>query len=168
MLSTHWKVLSVWSKAGVGTSIVLELRPPPPPRPSLQSPSAIETASAGKLDGALQSSKQTKKSSFPRLVFDMGATPIFDDAIPAKYVFLTHGHVDHIGAVFSHARAHAVSFGGYVNCLLWALSMTFFFIYSLFTFDLFSFFGQIDQCLHISSLPPYFPIWNNAEMPCLS
>lgn len=42
----------------------------------------------------------------------MGATPCFDDAIPAKYVFVSHGHVDHVGGMFSHARAHAVSCGG--------------------------------------------------------
>eukprot|EP00571_Detonula_confervacea_P004956 CAMPEP_0172322098 /NCGR_PEP_ID=MMETSP1058-20130122/45025_1 /TAXON_ID=83371 /ORGANISM="Detonula confervacea, Strain CCMP 353" /LENGTH=370 /DNA_ID=CAMNT_0013037747 /DNA_START=139 /DNA_END=1251 /DNA_ORIENTATION=+ len=42
----------------------------------------------------------------------MGATPCFDDAIPAKYIFLSHGHVDHVGGMFSHARAHAVSCGG--------------------------------------------------------
>ncbi|KAL7533860.1 hypothetical protein ACHAWF_004644 [Thalassiosira exigua] len=88
--STHWNIRSAWSKAGVGTSVVLELkRPQPPPhnRPSAKKPS-------------------------PRVVFDIGATPCIDDAIPAKYVFLSHGHIDHIGALFSHARAHAVTCGG--------------------------------------------------------
>jgi L-ascorbate metabolism protein UlaG (beta-lactamase superfamily) len=89
MSSTHWKIHAAWSKAGVGTNIVLELR-------------SSTTSLAG--------SNATKK--MPRIAFDMGSTPVFDEAIPANYVFLSHGHVDHVGAVFSHARAHSVSCGG--------------------------------------------------------
>jgi len=92
MSSTHWNILSSWSKAGVGTSIVLELKKTP-------------SQSSGSL-----STKQQKSS--PRIAFDMGATSCFDDAIPAKYVMLSHGHVDHVGALFSHTRAHAVTCGG--------------------------------------------------------
>lgn len=93
MSSTHWQVHSTWSKAGVGTNIVLELRPPP---------SNLVT----------KTSTQATNKSMPRIAFDMGSTPIFDAAIPAKYVFLSHGHVDHSGGVFSHARAHSVACGG--------------------------------------------------------
>lgn len=87
--SSHWNTVSIWSKAGVGTSIVLELKHLPP-----------------------LSSSSSSSSSTPRVVFDIGATPNFDLAIPAKHVFISHGHIDHIGALFSHARAHAVSYGG--------------------------------------------------------
>jgi glyoxylase-like metal-dependent hydrolase (beta-lactamase superfamily II) len=90
--STHWTIKSAWSKAGVGTNIVLELK------------CAFD-------DNATANNTKTKKR--PACVaFDMGATPCFDDAIPAKHVFLSHGHIDHVGALFSHARAHAVSCGG--------------------------------------------------------
>lgn len=87
--TTHWAVKSAWSKAGVGTNIVLELK------------------------SADDSANKTKTKKRPACVaFDMGATPCFDDATFAKYVFLSHGHIDHVGALFSHARAHAVSCGG--------------------------------------------------------
>ncbi|KAL3776795.1 hypothetical protein HJC23_011924 [Cyclotella cryptica] len=89
MTSSHWKILSAWSKAGIGTNVVLELLP-------------LSAVGPGR----------KKMKSLPRIAFDMGATPCFDDAIPAKYVFLSHGHIDHVGAVFSHARAHSVSCGG--------------------------------------------------------
>jgi len=99
MTATHWTIKSAWSKAGVGTNIVLEL---------------IDATTANAKTNTRQFSKEalsTKKKP-ARIAFDMGATPCFDDAIPAKYVFLSHGHVDHVGALFSHARAHAVSCGG--------------------------------------------------------
>ena len=86
--STHWTLLAAWSKAGVGTSLVLELKTPP------------------------QTPGQTSKKPSKRIAFDIGATPCFDEAIPAKYVFVSHGHLDHVGAMFSHARAHAVACGG--------------------------------------------------------
>lgn len=94
--TTHWNVQSAWSKAGVGTNIVLELKTPSP----------LES------DHDRHANNVSKKRSRARIAFDMGATPCFDDAIPAKYVFLSHGHIDHVGALFSHARAHAVSCGG--------------------------------------------------------
>jgi L-ascorbate metabolism protein UlaG (beta-lactamase superfamily) len=92
MSSTHWKVHSAWSKAGIGTNIVLELRAPPSAKCS-----------------------DVSKKKMPRIAFDMGSTPVFDAAIPAKFIFLSHGHVDHVGGVFSHARAHSVACGGLVN-----------------------------------------------------
>ena len=92
--STHWDILSSWSKAGIGTSIVFELKKKP-----------ITTIINDK-------NNQSSKKSSPRIAFDMGSTPCFDDAIPAKYVFVSHGHVDHVGGLFSHARAHAVTRGG--------------------------------------------------------
>mmetsp|Transcript_12184 Transcript_12184/g.28687 ORF Transcript_12184/g.28687 Transcript_12184/m.28687 type:complete len:193 (-) Transcript_12184:21-599(-) len=88
--SEHWNVHTAWSLAGVGTSIVLELKAPPQ-----------------------QSAASKKKSrSTARVAFDIGATDGFSEAIPAKYVFVSHGHVDHVGGLFAHARAHAVSCGG--------------------------------------------------------
>jgi len=32
-----------------------------------------------------------------KIAFDMGSTPIFDHAVKASYVFISHGHLDHIG-----------------------------------------------------------------------
>ena len=88
--SEHWNVRAAWSLAGVGTSIVLELKSPPQ-----------------------DSAATTKKSrSNARVAFDIGATDGFSAAIPAKFVFVSHGHVDHVGGLFAHARAHAVSCGG--------------------------------------------------------
>jgi hypothetical protein len=45
-------------------------------------------------------------------VLDLGATPIFEESIRASTVFISHGHLDHVGAIFSHARAHAVVCSG--------------------------------------------------------
>jgi len=91
--STHWNIQSTWSKAGIGTSIVIELK-------KLPTTTSNHT-------------QQPKKSkSSPRIAFDIGCTPCFDDSIPAKYIFISHGHIDHVGALFSHARAHSVSYGG--------------------------------------------------------
>jgi hypothetical protein len=98
--STHWVIHSAWSKAGVGTSFVLELK-----SPSSQVPAPSSSPISDDV-------KKTSKKRPARIALDMGATPCFDDAIPAKYVFLSHGHIDHVGALFSHARAHAVSCGG--------------------------------------------------------
>ena len=97
--STHWNILSSWSKAGIGTSIVLELKKP------------TDGGGAPSSHSQQHQLSSSKKQS-PRIVFDIGATPCFDDAIYAKYIFISHGHVDHVGALFSHARAHAVSCGG--------------------------------------------------------
>lgn len=52
------------------------------------------------------------KSNGPRIAFDLGATPAFEDTIHASVVLLSHGHIDHIGAIFSHARAHGLSCSG--------------------------------------------------------
>ena len=94
MSSKHWRTVSAWSKAGIGTSVVLELKSPPSGGDATN-PSTAKSTGAGQ-----------------RVVFDIGATPSIDDAIPARYVFLSHGHVDHVGALFGHARAHAVTYGG--------------------------------------------------------
>ena len=48
-----------------------------------------------------------KNNSF-RLVLDIGSTPNFIDAIPAAHVLISHSHIDHIGAIFNHARAHSL------------------------------------------------------------
>ena len=90
MASTHWNIISSWSKAGIGTSIILELN--------------------NKLSSSGLEHKSTTRTH--RIVFDMGATSAFEEAIPARHVFISHGHLDHIGAIFSHARAHVVAHGG--------------------------------------------------------
>lgn len=77
-----FRVKSAWSKAGVGTSVVLD----------------TDTADTG--------GKST------RIVFDIGATPAIEDAFPSSTVIISHGHVDHIGGMFNHARAHSVAYGG--------------------------------------------------------
>ena len=79
-----FRVKSAWSKAGVGTSIVLQ-------------PQDTEGADC-------------KPST--RVVFDIGSTPTIADAFPASTVIVSHGHVDHVGGMFSHARAHSVAYGG--------------------------------------------------------
>lgn len=78
------RLVSCWSKAGVGTSVVLEYNP----------------------------NNGGKKR--PRIVLDLGATPIYDESIRANTVLISHSHLDHIGAIFSHARAHSVACSGYV------------------------------------------------------
>lgn len=47
-----------------------------------------------------------------RVVFDIGSTPAIDIAFESDIVVISHGHVDHVGGIFSHARAHSVLFGG--------------------------------------------------------
>lgn len=79
--SCNFRIVNCWSKAGIGTSIVLAYEHP---------------------------------KNGPKIVLDLGATPAFDHAIHASVVLLTHGHVDHVGAIFSHARAHKMSCGGSV------------------------------------------------------
>ena len=79
-----FRVKSAWSKAGVGTSIVLQ-------------PQDTEGADC-------------RPST--RVVFDIGSTPTIADAFPASTVIVSHGHVDHVGGMFSHARAHSVAYGG--------------------------------------------------------
>ena len=80
-----FRTVATWSKAGVGTSIVLETCSP-------------------------CDDKQKNKGT--RIVFDIGATPCFDEAILSSIVIISHGHIDHIGAIFNHARAHALMKGG--------------------------------------------------------
>ena len=48
----------------------------------------------------------------PSLVLDLGATPNYGDALQASVILLTHGHLDHVGAIFSHARAYALQHSG--------------------------------------------------------
>lgn len=54
----------------------------------------------------------------PRIVLDLGATSIYEDSIRANTILITHGHLDHVGAIFSHARAHSVACSGYVRVYL--------------------------------------------------
>jgi len=49
-----------------------------------------------------------------KIVFDLGCTPIFDSTIRANTVILSHGHIDHFGGIFSHARAHSMLCSGNV------------------------------------------------------
>ena len=82
--SSLFRTVATWSKAGVGTSIVLE------------------TCS--------QCNDAQNKGT--RIVFEIGATPCFDEAILSSIVIISHGHIDHIGAIFNHARAHVLMRGG--------------------------------------------------------
>ena len=82
----NFHVVNCWSKAGVGTSIIL----------------------------AFGENPKTNGPSSARIALDLGATPAFGESVPASVVLLSHGHVDHIGAIFSHARAHTLSFHGSV------------------------------------------------------
>ena len=50
----------------------------------------------------------------PRIVLDLGATPVYCESIRANTVLISHGHLDHVGAIFSHARAHSVTCSGSV------------------------------------------------------
>ena len=43
-----------------------------------------------------------------KLAFDMGCTPIIDQAVEARHVFISHGHIDHVAGIFGHARSRAV------------------------------------------------------------
>lgn len=77
--TSSFKLKSIWSKAGIGTCSIFEY----------------------------------ESSSFPstknfKVVFDLGSTPIFDETISANHIILSHGHLDHIGGIFSHARAHSL------------------------------------------------------------
>jgi ribonuclease Z len=67
-----FRIQSCWSKAGVGTCIVLDYQ---------------------------------KTNS---IVLDLGATPNYGDTLRSGVVLLTHGHLDHVGAIFSHARAYSL------------------------------------------------------------
>lgn len=51
--------------------------------------------------------------SGPCIVLDLGATPNYCDSFRASVVLLTHGHLDHVGAIFSHARAYALQHSGH-------------------------------------------------------
>jgi len=42
------------------------------------------------------------------ILFDCGICN--RSTVPAKHIFITHGHVDHIGAIVNHARARALSY----------------------------------------------------------
>ena len=41
-----------------------------------------------------------------------GSTPIFDQTMTIQNVVLSHGHIDHFGGIFSHARAYSLVCGG--------------------------------------------------------
>eukprot|EP00557_Chaetoceros_sp_GSL56_P006772 CAMPEP_0176493448 /NCGR_PEP_ID=MMETSP0200_2-20121128/9554_1 /TAXON_ID=947934 /ORGANISM="Chaetoceros sp., Strain GSL56" /LENGTH=378 /DNA_ID=CAMNT_0017891111 /DNA_START=137 /DNA_END=1273 /DNA_ORIENTATION=- len=77
----HFEVKACWSKAGIGTSILLQ-------------------------------QKSDNDSKGFKLVFDLGCTPIFEQTISSNAVVISHGHVDHFGGIFSHARAHNMQFQG--------------------------------------------------------
>lgn len=62
-LKPQFHLSASWSRAGVGTCMVINMN----------------------------------KIGNQRIAFDIGSTPIFDEAISAKYVFISHGHLDHIG-----------------------------------------------------------------------
>lgn len=45
-----------------------------------------------------------------RIALDVGCTPIIHDTVSASIVLMSHGHLDHSGGLFSHARAHFLLF----------------------------------------------------------
>ena len=59
----QFRLSAAWSKAGVGTCMVVDVN----------------------------------ESGTQRIAFDIGSTPIFDEAISAAFIFISHGHLDHIG-----------------------------------------------------------------------
>ena len=82
----YFDVTSIWSKAGVGTCTILEIN-----------------------QSLAVSSKKRKPN---RIVFDIGGTPNINETIPSKYIFISHGHIDHIGAIGCHARSHNLLYNG--------------------------------------------------------
>lgn len=111
--SSRFKIVSCWSKAGVGTSIVLDYCNSPVGKAGSQNKINKETNCDENLPkekgGKVKENIASRPPKLPRIVFDLGATPCFNDAISAGVVLISHGHMDHIGAIFSHARAYSVS-----------------------------------------------------------
>eukprot|EP00978_Attheya_sp_CCMP212_P012344 scaffold30724_cov44-Attheya_sp.AAC.4 len=81
------RVEAVWSKAGMGTCLVVAV-------------------------GGNNSGNNNNSNKSMKIALDMGVTPIMEDAIAASHVFVSHGHVDHMGGIFHHARAHSVTHNG--------------------------------------------------------
>jgi len=86
-------LVSAWSAAGIGTCVVVE----------------ASLSRNSNNDDAATSKKRL------RIAFDIGTTPNFMDSVSASFVAITHTHVDHIGAIFNHARSFRLSHGG-KNC----------------------------------------------------
>jgi ribonuclease BN (tRNA processing enzyme) len=95
--SPHFRLHSCWSKAGLGTSIILEFSPHQDQHPSGRSQSG---------------SSSINNKPGPRIALDLGATPCYGESVKAGTVLLTHSHVDHVGAIFAHARAYSLTHGG--------------------------------------------------------
>ena len=64
-IKPQFRLTSSWSKAGIGTCMVVDVN----------------------------------ELGTQRIVFDIGSTPIFHYAITASFVFISHGHLDHIGKI---------------------------------------------------------------------
>ena len=93
---SNFRIAGCWSKAGVGTSIVIEYN---------TNSTRDNNNNRGGGGGG-----HGKRGA--RIALDLGATTCINEAIYAPVVLLTHGHIDHVGAVFSHARAHNMCCGG--------------------------------------------------------
>ena len=79
---SSFRPVACWSKAGIGTCIVLEYK---------------------------NEKKNNENDKGARVTLDLGATPCFTEALSSDVVLISHGHLDHIGAIFSHARAVSCS-----------------------------------------------------------
>jgi len=86
---SEFEIEASWSKAGIGTCIVLK--------------------NGGRTSNGTNCKKGTNKGVL-RIAMDLGCTPIIDKAARASVVCISHGHIDHIGAIFGHARSHALEF----------------------------------------------------------
>eukprot|EP00521_Asterionellopsis_glacialis_P007181 CAMPEP_0195289526 /NCGR_PEP_ID=MMETSP0707-20130614/5766_1 /TAXON_ID=33640 /ORGANISM="Asterionellopsis glacialis, Strain CCMP134" /LENGTH=436 /DNA_ID=CAMNT_0040349543 /DNA_START=126 /DNA_END=1433 /DNA_ORIENTATION=+ len=104
---SRFKIVSCWSKAGVGTSIVLDYCNSP--TAGADGKQVNQKKVSHPKDKDKEKTKLNRSPRLPRIVFDLGATPCFDDAISSGVVLISHGHMDHIGAIFSHARAYSLS-----------------------------------------------------------
>mmetsp|Transcript_18570 Transcript_18570/g.24107 ORF Transcript_18570/g.24107 Transcript_18570/m.24107 type:complete len:403 (+) Transcript_18570:93-1301(+) len=84
-------LVSAWSAAGIGTCVVVE-------------------ASLSRNSNNYDATATYKKRL--RIAFDIGTTPNFMDSVAASFVAITHTHIDHVGAIFNHARSFRLSHGG--------------------------------------------------------
>jgi ribonuclease BN (tRNA processing enzyme) len=107
----NFQIVNCWSLAGLGTSISLSFCPSTEDTKPGTNTNSIDTKSP--LSTSSSSSSPTLLRR-PQIILDLGATPIYGDATSASIILLTHGHLDHIGAIFSHARAYQLNHDGSV------------------------------------------------------
>ena len=86
---------------------------PPSSVSSIESRGGLKITRAWSIAGVASSIMVTGRSKSECLLFDCGFLDEF--TIRARHVFISHGHVDHIGAIISHARAASMQNGGTTN-----------------------------------------------------